>query len=199
MLYLNIPNDYKEIKKRDPYQFVKEDLDDGVMYDILVYILEEHEKKDFNIVDKIVNNISISSKRNDFLKDLNFNLILLKTRKILTSRLAVIIYRLLKLDLYASTTKIGRYFNKKTGNKSQVFNSTMLITTKSKEELRAKSRAKSTKLDYYNSKNFRGYDLNVNSREIAIRKEIANKLKERTSLTTEEIIEITGLPINESL
>ena len=101
---------------------------------------------------------------------------------ILTSRLAVIIYRVAFLDPNANTTKIGIYFQKKSGSKSKVFS--------------AKTHKSLANIPDLKGKSFKAYDFNVNESEIAIREEIAIKLTELDikELDAQKIYEITGFP-----
>jgi len=115
---------------------------------------------------------------NDMKSDVN----LFITYNILTSRLAVIIYRIAFLDPNANTTKIGIYFQKNSGSKSKVF------STKTHKAL--------ANIPDLKGKSFKAYDFNVNEAEIAIREEIAIKLTELDikELDAQKIYQITGYP-----
>lgn len=122
------------------------------------------------------------SSTNDFSNSINGDLHILKLDKILTSRLAVLLYRLSSKDIGANTTKIGRYFNEKTGNKSKVIN--------------VKShKLSSIPLDLLRKKAFKAYDLNVNERELEIRREIAKNILtfNINTLKIDDVAKITGL------
>ena len=121
----------------------------------------------------------------DYLKSTYCDIETLKTDNILTSRLAVVIYRIALLDFTASPTKIGRYFHEMSGSKSKTFN---------------KNNKRITTINYdLAKKNFKAYDLSVNEAEIAIRKEIAQNLiiLSNGDLDPTMIAEATKLTIKE--
>lgn len=101
---------------------------------------------------------------------------------ILTSRLAVIMYRIAFIDPEANTTKIGRYFHKISGNKSKTFNFKTHKIPKFTPDLEKLS--------------FKAYDFNVNDAEVNIRQEIAMKLLalDINELDAKMIAEVTGYP-----
>ncbi len=188
---LNITNslnskeaDYKYyVMKRDPYDFIiKNPI--NTTEEALLFILENHifwlnYKKYEKVTSNI--NLSISKFHNQIKSDLN----MLDKDQILTSRLAVVIYRVFYLDLEANTTKIGRYFHKESGTKSKTFNF-------------RSHKLKGISYEFIN-KNFKGYDLSKNEKEFAIRKEIAEKLIKLNidNLTDELIIQATGITSDE--
>jgi hypothetical protein len=110
--------------------------------------------------------------------------------KILTSRLAILIYRVSLLDINANVTKIGREIHRLTNSRSKTF-STQMIKNLYKDIINSIS----TDLLI---KNFKAYDLNINNAEIAIRTEIANNLLSFNidGLTLDMIAESTNLPLN---
>ena len=116
---------------------------------------------------------------------------MLKNHKVLTSRLAVIIYRTATLQVDASVTKIGRYIHEKTGTKSKSFNFSMM-----------KSLFNGAKIDISRDllykKNFKAYNLNINEAETIIRIEIARSLLSYNipSITTKMVANITNLPVS---
>jgi len=107
----------------------------------------------------------------------------LKKSNVLTSRLAIVLYRFAFLDYSASHTFIGRYIHKLFGVKSKTMNykSSALIQCPLHNDLR--------------NKNFKAYDLSINESEIAIRKEIAKNLISLGSskINSKDIAKVTGL------
>ncbi|MDX9743408.1 MAG: hypothetical protein RBT59_06280 [Arcobacteraceae bacterium] len=107
----------------------------------------------------------------------------LKKSKVLTSRLAIVLYRFAFLNYSASHTFIGRYIHKLFGVKSKTMNakSSPLIQCSLHNDLR--------------NKNFKAYDLSINESEIAIRKEIAKNLISLGSskINSKDIAKVTGL------
>lgn len=110
---------------------------------------------------------------------------MLDSSKILTSRLAVVIYRS-TLNIKATTTAIGRYFHKKTGSKSK----TIKVNN---PNIKIQSN------DLIDKGYYKAYDLSVNESEILIRKEIAEKLisLDLKSLNAVAISTVTKLPIDD--
>jgi len=180
-----IPNNerYKYyLEKTEPYNLLKYSKDD------LIYFVEYRIKTLGKLVDTkyvldlLVNNITYKDDDIKYHQRLfNDDIILLHSKKILTSRFATILYRLATFELNANTTKIGRYFHDKSGNKSKVYN----------------PKSCGFALQDLKYKSFKAYDLNVNESELAIRKEIAAKLKSLNILDLDIglISEVTGLSI----
>ncbi|MDD3344174.1 MAG: hypothetical protein PHR87_11450 [Sulfurospirillaceae bacterium] len=102
---------------------------------------------------------------NKFVLDdlIDADIYLLRTHRILTSRLAIVIYRLSFFDLSANKTQIGLFFKKELNVKSTTINLNNLNIEFINEDLSTKS--------------FRGYDLRSPVQtEYTIRVEIAKKL-----------------------
>jgi len=115
---------------------------------------------------------------------------MLREHRVLTSRLAIIIYRIATLDINANITKIGRYIHEKTGTKSKTFNTKMMQSLSVNNSIIISN-------DLWN-KNFKAYNLNINETDIAIRTEIACNLLSYNliNLTIEMIAKSTKLPIS---
>ncbi len=108
---------------------------------------------------------------------------------IITSRLITIVYRVLKLDLSATTTESGRYFRNKTNVRSKIFNiRTLSLYNNVNLALLPKD---------LEEKNFRAYNLSENEIEVKTKKEIARKLLYNQYLEIDKISEVTGLQTNE--
>lgn len=108
---------------------------------------------------------------------------MLKQDKILTSRLAVVFYRIFK-DINASTTAIGRYFHKEIGYKSKTYKTNSLRVIPK---------------DFIYKEAFKAYDLNVDEREKLLKTKIAKNLitLEIEQLNAENIAKATELPLQE--
>ena len=132
----------------------------------------------------ITNNSTI-----DIQTSLQTDIQMLRGHRILTSRLAIMIYRTATLDINANVTKIGRHIHQKTGTKSKTFNARMMKGLSINGSI-------TISRDLVN-KNFKAYNLNVNETDLAIRTEIANNLLSYnlTNLTVEMIANSTKLPI----
>lgn len=117
----------------------------NIDHDLLLYDTSYHENK-FSLNDLI-----------------RADIYLLKTYKILTSRLAIIIYRLSFLNLGANKTQIGLFFKKELNVKSTTINLNSLGIEFINEDL--------------STKNFRGYNLqHPLQTDLTTRIEIAKKL-----------------------
>jgi hypothetical protein len=122
----------------------------------------------------------------NFFENLTDDLIILKHEQILPARLAVIIYRIALLDIEATTTKVGRYFNEHLGLKSKVFYFNH-------------PRIKKTVLTNTLARNkFKAYDLEASEREEKVRREIALSLirLNLSELDMGTICEVTKLPMS---
>ncbi|MFA5461363.1 MAG: hypothetical protein WC274_04715 [Sulfurimonas sp.] len=99
----------------------------------------------------------------------------LKSSNILTSRLGIVIYRMIG-NIKETTTHIGRYFHKCTGSASKAIKLPFDINS--------------------NSNIYKAYDLNVNESEMNIRKEIAKELLALNikKLDSSTIAKITKVP-----
>jgi len=180
-----IPNNERYtyyLEKIEPYNLLKYSKDG--LIDFVVYRIKNLGRLvDIKyILDLLVNNTTYKYDDINYYQRLfNDDIILLHSKKILTSRLATILYRLATFELNANTTKIGRYFHDKSGNKSKVYN----------------PKSCGFALQNLKYKSFKAYDLNVNESELAIRKEIAAKLKSLNILDLDIglISEVTGLSI----
>jgi len=170
------------LEKIEPYNLLEYSKDN------LIYFVEYRIKTLGKLVDikyvldLLVNNITYKDDDIKYHQSLfNSDIILLHSKKILTSRFATILYRLATFELNANTTKIGRYFHDKSGNKSKVYN----------------PKSCGFSLADLKHKSFKAYDLNVNESELAIRKEIAAKLKSLNILDLDIglISEVTGLSV----
>lgn len=115
---------------------------------------------------------SVDLNQSSYLSEIKKDLKLFEGEKILTSRLAVFLYRV-TYNIKASTTKVGRYFSIRLGLRSKTFSG-------------------------YNRKSFKGYDLNVDERERLIKIEIAKRLCSLNirKLDVEKIAMVTELPVN---
>jgi len=113
---------------------------------------------------------------------------MLSENQLLTSRLAIIIYKTSKLEINANFTKIGRYWHEVIGTKSKTFNTNMLIKRSPNNIVISHDLIQ---------KNFKAYDLNINESEMTIRMEIANNLLSYNvvNLSLEMIAKATKLPL----
>lgn len=189
--YQNMENyiyckDHKEIiisqKEENQFLLYKDDVLNLISAKNLYALIEMKLRLLGEIDTGIYNIIIYGIKIENFpYENLESDIGMLHNYNVLTSRLAIIIYRLATLELDANVTKIGREIHKLTGSKSKTFTPKM-IRVKSKD---------------LNNKNFRAYDLNVNDREITIRTEIANNLLsyDIKELTPEIIAIATRLPL----
>ncbi len=132
-----------------------------------------------------------SFKRENYTDSLSADILLLIENKILTSRLAVVVYRIANLNLSATTTEAGRYFHKKLGSKSKTSNYNLIIKYNRSDKM-------VIDLDL-RGKNFKAYDLTINESEITIRREIAKNLVclKEFNLDANTISSITKLPLEE--
>lgn len=130
-------------------------------------------------------------------KHLKYDLSLLANAKILTSRLAIFLYKITKLDIKTSNTTIGRYFHTKIGTKSKTLNLDMLL-----RQNRINKSFFTTKVSIdYIKRNFKAYDLKVDESALKIRKEIAINLitafLDNKTLDIDNIGKMTNLPKKE--
>lgn len=188
-LNINEPNFLKHlyIEQIDPYDFLTSKLDYEIMYQIVQYyfdfftiFLNVNKEIFFKQIDY---KESILDIKPTILKQIENELNLFKSKEILTSRLAVFIYRLFSFDIEASTTKIGRYFATKIGTKSKVFTKKTLLDITSTTFIENSMRA---------------YDLLKDEKVENIRKEIARNLlnlEEKRKLDIKTISQVTKLEI----
>ncbi|QOY51365.1 hypothetical protein [Candidatus Sulfurimonas baltica] len=137
------------------------------------------------LIDK--SNFKIGSLFNSIQSDLE----MLNSTQVLTSRLAIIIYRVAMLSPESTTTEVGRYFHKKIGSKSKTYNYKLLH-----KRYNLDSGVVDKELG---SNNFKAYDLTKNESEKAIRVEIAKNLLSLNLvvLNSKKIADATKLPIDE--
>lgn len=179
---------YLYIGQIEPYDFLTSKLDNKIMFLILKYYFSF-----FTIFIKVDEEIFIKQTTySSFMKygksiinihQIEEELNLFSSREILTSRLAVFIYRLFSFDIRASITQIGRYFAKRIGSKSKVFTKKALIERKAD-------------ISFENS--IRAYDLQKNEKVENTKKDIANNLlniEGEKRLDIETISKIVGLDI----
>jgi hypothetical protein len=116
---------------------------------------------------------------------------MLYKHKVLTSRLAVIIYRIFTLKIDSNITSIGRKIHNLTGCKSKSFTADMILNLSNYKEYTISYDLRKEK------KVFKAYDLNVNHMELKIRTEIAMELLSYNikELTIDIISKSTKLPI----
>ncbi len=159
--------------KSDEFYIENIDVEHIIRYslsELKLFLVRREKQISYLSRDSEVNNMYVSIENEELIPDL----IMLDQHKILTSRLAIYIYRCANFDFSSSTTAIGIYFRKTLGTKSKVFNkkrNSILVSTRD---------------------NFKAYDLKNSPIE-----EIARKLLElkREALTDELIANITGLTI----
>ena len=168
----------------EPYnmvKYLKNDLNLFVKYRMKILTLLLDSNANNIVINLLANNTTYSYNAKNFRMSLHDDISLLDDKKILTSRLAIFLYRLATFRLNTNITRIGRYFHDKSGNKSKVFN----------------LKSDGVMLPDLKYKSFKAYDLNVNESELAIRKEIAAKLKSLNILDLDIglISEVTGLSI----
>lgn len=174
------------LKKEDISALLK-NLQSENLSNLIVAKLNLLKKINFNIEFILTQNLNlfnISSNEN-----FNTDIEMLYKHNVLTSRLAVIIYRLFSLKIYANVTEIGRSIYKITESKSKPFTKKMISNLSTHKEI--------TISHDLSNKVFKAYDLNVNDNELRIRIEIAMellsfKIKE---LTIDVISKSTKLPI----
>lgn len=190
------PNQYTK-EERYLYYFEKVDPLGLILnknFELIPFIINAIRRNLIFWKPQVVRNLLIdktSFKIETFEESLYADIFLLRESQILTSRLAVIIYRIANLNLGATTTASGRYFHKKTGTKSKAYNYDLLLKYNRSEEI---------KIDIgLNKKNFKAYDLTINESEITIRREIAKNLVylKEFNLDANTISSITKLPQEE--
>lgn len=141
-----------------------------------------------NIEYLLIQNLSIKTlyKNENFKSDIE----MLYKHKVLTSRLAVIIYRIFTLEIDSNVTAIGRNIFNLTGCKSKSFTAKMIFNLSNHKEITISQ-------DLFKKKVFKAYDLNVNHMELKIRTEIAMELLSYNikDLTIDVIAKSTKLPI----
>jgi hypothetical protein len=172
------------IEPTDPFNLIKVKTDDELItffkFTINDGYLSWFGYKKYNL---LTHDINVDSE--DIFEVIKTDLTMLRVNQILTSRLAVLIYRIAKLKPSATVSEVGRYFHKQTGSKSKTLNYELIKKQKT---------LKGVDLDInLKGKNFKAYDLTVNEFEIAIRKDIAMKLESLNlqGLDSKTIAEIT--------
>jgi len=155
------------IKRTDPYEFIanrSNEIYDFVMNRDLAskakLWIDQSSLMTRNYYELLIDDTTY--KPNSFHESLRGDIQMLKEDDILTSRLAIVIYRTTQFDVKASATKIGRYFHNTTGVKSKTYNP-------------KHPRIRVIHTELY-KRSFKGYDLRINEREMAIRREIAKNL-----------------------
>ncbi len=172
-------------RKYEPIDFIKDrinELEFFLFHSANIKMIESNHYY-FKLFEGI--NIEESEYKRIISEDIRFFL----DSNIITSRLITIVYRVLKLDLSATTTESGRYFKNKTNVRSKIFN------------IRTLSLYNNVNLNLIprdlRIKNFRAYDLSVNDTELKVKKEIARKLLYSEYLNIDKISEVTDLSISE--
>lgn len=177
------------LEKEDPILLLKSDYE--VFKEYLLYKLFDSKQpiyKSFNHLIKETKYDKYLVNKNILKKLIFFELMLLKEKNILTSTLAMLIYKITTLDLKADKTKIGNYYRKQLGikSKNQYYLNKLLEDSHSKDIEEFLKQAKV-------------YDLNnsqiILSNEDILKIRIAKKLflKNKLNLTSTEIQEITEL------
>lgn len=177
------------LEKQNPILLLKSDYE--VFKEYLLYKLFDSTQpiyKSFNHLIKETKYDKYLVNKNILKKLIFFELMLLKEKNILTSTLAMLIYKITTLDLKADKTKIGNYYRKQLGikSKNQYYLNKLLEDSHSKDIEEFLKQAKV-------------YDLNnsqiILSNEDILKIRIAKKLflKNKLNLTSNEIQEITEL------
>lgn len=124
----------------------------------------------------------------NLLKELiNRDLILLENKKILTSRLAVVLYKVATLDTNENITVIGRYYGNALNIKSKNFYSVYQEFSDDFEQSKGVFKN-------FKKKSFKGYELGkATMSEYETRIEIAKNLIQNTILDTQTISIVTSL------
>ena len=121
------------------------------------------------------------------------DIVILKEKNILTSRLAIVLYRKAFLDRYANVTEIGLYYSKEFGSKSKVV------------DLKKISKYTSVNYDGLSKTKVKAYDLNITTKsesqlklelEMDIKEHIAKKLLYFTDIDIKTIQRIVELPMS---
>ncbi|RXJ77061.1 hypothetical protein CRV03_07300 [Arcobacter sp. F155] len=176
---------YYYARKYEPIDFIKDrinELEFFLFHSANIKMIESNHYY-FKLFEGI--NIEESEYERIISEDIKFFL----GSNIITSRLITIVYRVLKLDLSATTTESGRYFKNKTNVRSKIFNKRTL-------SLYNNVNLNLIPIDL-RIKNFRAYDLSVNDTELKVKKEIARKLLYSEYLNIDKISEVTDLSISE--
>jgi hypothetical protein len=168
------------LERLDPLDYI-EDQNTDALIKFLEFTVPFKVEKFFlpESLDPLFNGTSLT--KDNYIDCIYNEVTLFKEKQILTSRLAVLLYRVCTLDVLASTTKVGRYYANKTGSRSKVFKNVSPVG----KDLHTKS--------------FKAYDLSVNEKEMKVRKEIAMNLisEPKVNLELDEIAKITKLPLSE--
>ena len=171
--FINNTNNTKNSTKSDEFYIENVDLNDiikGSSSNLELFLKKRKKQISHLLEGSEITNMPLSMHNMELTSDLN----MLDQYKILTSRLAIYIYRCVNFDFSSSTTAIGIYFRKTLGTKSKVFNKKRDSILFSKRE------------------NFKAYDLRKNPIEDMTRKLLQVKCE---ALTDEIIADITSLSI----
>ena len=164
--------------------YSKKEIYDFLFYSISTYL---HHFRNNSYQKELVYDISYPEVPIMNNEPLKFDLTLLESKDILSSRLAVLIYRVATRNTLASTTEAGRYFHKEIGSKSKTLN----LYKQNKQQ----THDDNGKL-IRNKHNFKGYDLSsMTPLELAIRTEIAENLIHL--LDNDDIAYVTKLSLEE--
>lgn len=179
---------YVYIQRIEPYELISNILDKDFLFKVISNYHNFFSNFFSNYNRRLIYNIKYNDIELKLFSTISDELNLLHKNKLLTSRLAVIIYRLTNLNVEASTTKIGTYFAKCIGSKSQVLN-----------YIRDKDKLFAMRESFFKTKDIRVYDLNKNDLEEKIQLRIANNLinlERNEKLNLETIAKVTNLSIN---
>ncbi|OHE18908.1 MAG: hypothetical protein A2540_06855 [Sulfurimonas sp. RIFOXYD2_FULL_37_8] len=162
------------IEQTNPIEFVKNENIEAVRNFLYFRLFEQNE----TFRNPLVRTGSVIKKTNfeecselNLLKELiNRDLILLENKKILTSRLAVVLYRVATLDTDENITAIGRFYSDALNLKSKNFYS---VYQEFSDDFNQNKRV----FKNFKKKSFKGYELGkATMSEYETRKEIAKKL-----------------------
>lgn len=159
---------YLTICKSEPYDFLMLDIDYKIKSQIVKYYLDFFVrflqiKEEIFLMETGYIEFNLNKPDIHISCIVENELRILEKNKIITSRLAIFIYRLFSFDIEASSTKIGRYFAEKTRSKSKV------LTRKAFFK-------KVGNIIGYDFSAIRVYDLSVDEKTESIKKEIAIRL-----------------------
>lgn len=155
----------------------------------IVYLFKDTNIDKYNQKQEIAN-MPFLMALNEYL---HRDLIILKEKRILTSRFSIFLYRKALLNLNANSTEIGRYFSKYLGCKSKTV------------DLKKICIGTSTNYDNLTVTKVKAYNLNIKAKsekeikletELEIKIHIAKKLLYFTDIEEKTISKIVELPIN---
>lgn len=142
------------------------------------------------IITKSINSIFENNLEKHYLYN---DIIILKEKGFLTSRLSIVLYRKALFNIDATITEVGRYFNKILGVKSQTIDLIKIC------------RDSSVNYDVLSKTKVKAYNLNIKAKsekeikletELEIKIHIAKKLLYFTDIEEKTISKIVELPIN---